>query len=243
MSAESPRVPLVLLPGAMCDHRLFAGQLHALGPGVMVGDLTRSDSIEQMARDVLDAAPERFAVAGLSLGGIVAAEIAHQAPERLHGLALLDTNLAMPDGRQLAQRAQWAHRVRAGEFARVIAEDLVFPMTSKTEHHGVVFDMAYRTGATTFLQQNEALLHRRDRRQDLASITAPTLVACGREDVICPPHIHRDLAARIPGAELIEVDGAGHLATIDQPKALTSAIEHWLTVCAETTTTNRGRQQ
>ena len=242
MSANDREVPLVLLPGSMCDHRLFTDQLEDLGSDVVVGDLTRSDSIEQMALDVLDTAPERFALAGLSLGGIVAAEIAYRAPDRLLGLALLDTNLGLPDGQQLASRAAWARRVRSGEFASVVAEHLVVPMTVHSEHRALVFDMAFRLGAATFLQQNEALLHRRNRRDDLASLSVPILVACGRQDGLCPPHIHRDLVTRTPGAELVVVDDAGHLATIDQPKVLTSALTNWLTICVDTTTTYRGRQ-
>lgn len=242
MSATVREIPLVLLPGSMCDHRLFTDQLDELGPDVVVGDLTRGESIEQMALDVLDAAPERFALAGLSLGGIVAAEIAHCAPHRLHGLALLDTNLALPDGQQLETRAAWARRVRSGEFAAVVAEHLVVPMTVHSEHSALVFDMAFGLGAATFLQQNEALLHRRDRRDDLASLSVPILVACGRQDELCPPQIHRDLATRTPGTEFVVVDDAGHLATIDQPKALTRVLENWLTVCADTTTINKGRQ-
>jgi pimeloyl-ACP methyl ester carboxylesterase len=75
-----------------------------------------------------------------------------------------------------------------------------------------------------------------------ASLTVPILVACGRDDGLCPPHIQHDLVARTPGAELIVVDDAGHLATIDQPKALTTAFENWLAICVDTTTTYRGRQ-
>ena len=242
MSETVRDIPVVLLPGSMCDHRLFTDQVENLGSDVVVGDLTRSDSIEQMALDVLDAAPERFALAGLSLGGIVAAEIASRAPHRLYGVALLDTNLALPDGQQLDARAMWARRVRSGEFASVLAEHLVVPMTVHPEHQSLVSDMAFGLGAAVFLQQNEALLNRRDRRDDLASLSVPILVACGREDEICPAHIHRDLVTRTPGAEMAVVDGAGHLATIDQPQALTRVLENWLTVCVDTTTTYRGRQ-
>ena len=101
MSSSRHHVPLVMLPGSMCDHRLFAHQFEALGPGVVLGDLTQHSSIEDMAEQVLAIAPDRFAVAGLSLGGIVAAEIAARSPERLLGLAVMDTNLAMPDSQQL----------------------------------------------------------------------------------------------------------------------------------------------
>lgn len=244
MSAARRDIPLVMLPDSMCDHRLFAHQLKVLGPGVIVGDLTGGSSIEAMADSILAAAPDRFALAGLSLGGIVAAEIATRAPHRLLGVAVLDTNLALPDGDQLERRAGWARRVRAGEFIKVVAEELVTPMTKFPDVYGaLVFDMACRLGAATFLRQNEALLHRRDRRDDLSKLAVPILVASGRDDGLCPPSLHRDLVARTPGAELVLVDDAGHLATVDQPEALTSVLGSWLSTCAAITTNNRGRIQ
>lgn len=233
-----------MLPGSMCDHRLFEHQMSALGPGVMFGDLTQHASIEEMAEHVLASSPERFAVAGLSLGGIVAAEIAAQAPERLLGVAVMDTNLAMPDSQQLESRRAWARRVRAGEFAGFLADELVEPMTNDPERHGaLVFDMAFGLGPTIFLQQNEALLHRRDRRDDLSSLAVPVLVACGRDDTLCPPAIHHDLAGRRLGAEIVVIEDAGHLATIDQPDVLTRSLGSWRSNCSHNTTINKGRNQ
>ncbi len=236
---------VVLLPGSLCDERLFTAQIDALGADhdVHVGDLTRSSSIEAMADDVLARAPDRFAVAGLSLGGIVATELASRAPERLTGVAVLDTNLAIPDGLQVERRTAWAQRARSGEFAQLIADEFVEPMTADAvAHGGLIFDMAFEAGVTTFLRQNEALLQRRDRRDDLASLSVPVLVAAGREDRMCPPHLHEDLAARTAHAELVLVDGAGHLSTIDQPAALNDALQSWLRRCHTITTTQRGRQ-
>lgn len=242
MIATDLHVPLVMLPGSMCDHRLFAHQLDSFGPSVIVGDLSSASSIEEMAASVLAAAPERFAVAGLSLGGIVAAEIAVQAPERLVGVAVLDTNLARPDNEQLERRAEWADRVRSGDFAGLVADELVRPMSRFPDLHGtLISDMALQTGADTFLQQNEALLHRRDRRDDLAKLSVPIIVAGGRDDVLCPPTLNHELVTRTAGAELIVIDEAGHLATIDQPEALTGVLGSWLKTCAETTTIHKGR--
>lgn len=244
MMTSRDDLPLVMLPGSMCDHRLFEHQFEAFGPGVILGDLTKSSSIEEMADDVLALAPARFALAGLSLGGIVAAEIAARAPERLLGVAVMDTNLAMPDSQQLERRTAWAQRVRAGEFASVLADELVVPMTKYAEIHGsLVFDMAFGLGPSIFLQQNEALLHRRDRRDDLASLQVPVLVACGGADDLCSPMFHRQLAARTPGAELVVIEDAGHLATIDQPREFTSALDSWLSHCSQNTTIHKGKFQ
>lgn len=223
-------LPVVLLPGSMCDAALFSGQLESLGSAASVGDLTRSSTIEAMAADVLYDAPPMFAVVGLSLGGIVAAEVAMQAPSRVTGVALLDTNLALPDGAQQENRRRWRDVVRTGRFDELI--ETVDHLTIDPESHGqTIVDMAKRVGPEAFIRQNEALLHRRDRLNDLASLSCPVLVACGREDQLCPPSMHRDLAGRIPHARLSIVDGAGHLSTIDQPEELTSLLAQWLNLC------------
>lgn len=223
-------LPVVLLPGSMCDAALFAGQLESLGSAASVGEVTKSSTIEAMAAGVLHHAPPVFALAGLSLGGIVAAEVAVQAPNRVAGLALLDTNLGLADDVQLTNRRNWAEVVRSGGFDELI--EAVDHLTVDPQTHGrTIVDMARRIGPEAFLRQNEALLHRRDRRNDLASSSCPVLVACGREDSLCPPAMHRDLANRIPHAQLSIVDEAGHLSTIDQPEELTSLLTEWLNLC------------
>ncbi len=223
-------LPVVLLPGSMCDAALFAGQLESLGSAASVGDLTRSSTIEAMAADVLHHAPPMFAVAGLSLGGIVAAEVAAQAPDRVAGVALLDTNLGFADEAQLENRRGWPEVVRAGGFEALIS--VVGHLTVDPKTHGqAIVEMARRVGPEAFLRQNEALLHRRDRRNDLASLSYPVLIACGREDSLCPPAMHRDLASRTPHAQLSIVDRTGHLSTIDQPEELTSLLTEWLNLC------------
>lgn len=223
-------LPVVLLPGSMCDAALFAGQLEALGATASIGDLTRSSSIEAMAVDVLDDAPPVFAVAGLSLGGIVAAEVAVQAPERVAGVALLDTNLGLADEVQQQNRQLWGELVRAGHFEQIIKT--VDHLTIDADAHGrAIIEMASRVGPEAFVRQNEALLYRRDRRGDLGSLNCPVLIVCGREDELCPPAMHRDIANRIPHARLEIVDRAGHLSTIDQPEELTRLLTQWLNLC------------
>lgn len=228
---------VVCVPGFLCDERLFAAQLRAFQElpqvrSVAVADVTASSSIESMANDVLAAAPERFVVIGLSMGGIVAAQLAHAAPDRLGGVALLDTNLAAPEREQLERRAAWAERVRDGELYRVVVDELVVPLTRNVAANaGLIVDMALQCGADTFERQNEALLHRRDRRDDLLEFPAPVLIACGSEDGLCPPQLHRDLAARTRRAEFAEVEAAGHLSTIDQPNAVSEMLGTWLNCC------------
>ena len=220
--------PVIFLPGSLCDERVFADQLREIDQPCEVADLTLDDSIAAMAIRVLRAAPPRFALVGLSMGGIVASEIARLAPERVLAMALLDTNLGVADDLQLRTRRRWASDVRSGRFAQVV-EELVPALTISPEAHGpLIVEMATAVGPAGFLRQNEALLHRRDQLSIVSRFQGPILIACGSDDRLCSPRVHADLAARFAHARLLVVEQAGHLSSIDQPEALTSGLTDWL---------------
>ena len=220
--------PVIFLPGSLCDERVFADQLREIDQPCEVADLTLDDSIAAMAIRVLLAAPPRFALVGLSMGGIVASEIARVAPERVLAMALLDTNLGVADDLQLRTRRRWASDVRSGRFAQVV-EELVPALTISPEAHGpLIVEMATAVGPAGFLRQNEALLHRRDQLSIVSRFQGPILIACGSHDRLCSPRVHADLAARFAHARLLVVEQAGHLSSIDQPVALTRGLTDWL---------------
>jgi pimeloyl-ACP methyl ester carboxylesterase len=222
--------PLLLLPGSSCDDELFAGEVEQLSRDreVRVVDLGREDSIEAMAEAVLRDAPGTFLIAGLSLGGIVAMEVQHRAPERVESLALLDTNLAAPLDAQLEQRDEWRRAVAAGRFDDVV--DALVPVSTfgRGDLDRVVSAMAHRVGPEVFERQNLALMHRPDRRGLLSSVEVPVLVVCGREDVVCPVALHEELAARAPQGSLTVIEGAGHLAPLDRPGAVAGHVRRWI---------------
>lgn len=225
-------MPVLFLPGSLCDERVFADQLREIDHPSAVADLTLDDSITAMAARAMSEMPPQFAVVGLSMGGIVAAEIADLAPGRVTGMALIDFNLDTPDEAQNRNRRRWASDVRAGHFARVV-EEISPAMSVSPEAHGpLIADMARAVGPAGFLRQNDALLDRRhDRRPIVADFEGPVLIACGRHDQLCPPKLHADLAARARDASLVIAEHAGHLSTIDQPAPLTGAIKSWLQMC------------
>ena len=226
-------VSLVLLPGSACDDRMFASQLAHFGSTATYLPIDDHDTIEALAASVLERAPDRFALMGLSMGGIVAAQVATLAGDRLAGLALFDTNLGLADEQQLEARTRLASDIRAGWFDRVITRAGAARLTADPElHTDLILDMARDAGPQVLLRQNNALLRRRDRRDDLASLRCPTLLACGAEDQLCPPSMHADLQARASGAHLTVIDGAGHLATIDQPAVCNRVLEGWLEMCS-----------
>lgn len=224
--------PLVLVPGLRCDAYLWhavIARLEATAP--VVADVSLDDTIAGMARRILAAAPPRFALAGLSMGGYVALEIIRQAPGRVTHLALLDTN-ARPDSeeKRAARRAEM-DLVRQGKSALV--SRLGLPNLLATAHLGgpiaeAVHEMTMRVPAAVYLRQQEAIMSRRDSRPFLKNIAIPTLVGVGAEDKLIPPALSEEMATAIPGAELVVFANAGHISTLEAPEAVASAMKAWL---------------
>jgi pimeloyl-ACP methyl ester carboxylesterase len=123
---------LVLVPGLACTRALFEPQIAALGTRreIFVADHTRDDTMAAIAARLVAAAPERFALAGLSMGGYIALEVVRQAPERATRLALLDTNAVADtqERRQLREKQIALSRSgRFGEFMEEIWRKAVHP--------------------------------------------------------------------------------------------------------------------
>jgi pimeloyl-ACP methyl ester carboxylesterase len=225
---------LLLLPGLLCDRALWAAQIDALADLAVpvVADLTRADSMAGMAEDALGAAPERFALAGLSMGGYVAFEIMRRAPGRVTHLALLDTS-ARPDPPEMVQRRRDLIALSArGEFRGVTAELLaqwVHPERMKDAAFAErVGAMTRRVGREAFARQQTAIMNRPDSRPGLGAIRAPTLVLCGRQDAATPVERHREIAADIPDSRLVVVEECGHLAPLEKPGEVSAALRAWL---------------
>ena len=226
--------PLVLLPGLLCDQLLFAPQLPALASlrQVLIPDLTQDDSIEGMARRVLDTAPDRFALAGLSMGGYVALEIMRLAPGRVSRLALLDTRARSDTPEETARRQGLLELSAKGEFRGVtprLLPLLIHPdRLADDALTGVVMAMAEAVGREGFFRQQQALIAREDRRDLLGTIAVPTLVLCGREDALTPLAMHLELAAAIREATLVVIPNCGHLAPLERPQPVTRQLLGWL---------------
>ncbi|MEO0484645.1 MAG: alpha/beta fold hydrolase [Pseudomonadota bacterium] len=225
--------PVVFLPGMMCDARLFAHQLDALSRerAVMVAPML-GERIEEIASTILSAAPARFALAGLSMGGIVAMEMCRRAPDRITRLALLDTNPIAESPERSTAREPQIVKVRAGRLADVMRDEMkpqyLAPGPYKAEILQLCMDMAEALGPEVFVHQSRALQRRRDQQATLRKLKVPTLVMCGEHDTLCSPDRHRFMAELIPNAGLSIVAGAGHLPTLEQPHEVTRQIKEWL---------------
>jgi len=226
--------PLVLLPGMMCDARLFQPQIAALSGSrpLMTFPLASQDSVQAMAADVLANAPPVFALAGLSMGGIVAMEVVRQAPERVERLALLDTNPLAETPEVKARRGPQMAAVRDGKLRQVMRDEMKPNYLADGPNQGAILDlcmaMATDLGPDVFLRQSQALMDRPDQTETLKTFAGPSLVLCGREDGLCPVERHQLMHDLLPNSTLNIIEEAGHLPTLEQPDHTTAALIRWL---------------
>jgi len=229
------KIPLLLLGGLLCDRRLWAAQMASLADIAesTVADLTQDASIEAMAQRALAAAPPRFALAGLSMGGYVAQEIMRQAPDRVARLALLDTSARADSPDQRRRRLDLIALSRRGQFhgvTRRLLAQLIHPdRLGDAALVAIIAQMAEAIGVEGFRRQEAAILARRDGCSDLTRITVPALVLCGRDDLLTPPALAEEMAQLIPNAELHMVAHCGHLSTLERPDPVSAALRRWLT--------------
>src|SRR3712207_5650792 len=185
-----------------------------------------------MALRALAAAPPRFAVAGLSMGGYVALEIMRRAPERVARLALLDTSARTDTPDQARRRREAIELAEGGGFEGVadrMLPNLVHP--DRLPDEGLVAAiraMAERLGKDGFLRKQRAIMGRIDSRPHLPRIACPTLVLCGREDASTPLPLSEEMASLIPGARLEVVERCGHMPAMERPAEVTAALRRWL---------------
>lgn len=225
--------PLVLIPGLMCDSRLFGPQIQVLEKSRKISVVVpKQNSIEQMASHVLGSVDGPISVAGLSMGGIVAMEMLRQARDRIQALALLDTTPLADAPENYAVRNRQIEDVRGGRLKDVMREELkpayLVDGPAKQELLELCTDMAELLGPSVFEFQATALRDRSELTNVLKTAPERTLILYGAEDVLCPPQRHLLMHKHIPWANLVEISNAGHLPTLEQPKATTDALQGWL---------------
>jgi pimeloyl-ACP methyl ester carboxylesterase len=237
------KMNILMLPGLLNGASLFEHQADVLAQevGVTIADLTGSDSIAELATDALSqVADGPFVLVGMSMGGYVALEIMRQAPERVFALALLSTS-ARPETREATATRKKLIELGEADFPAVI-EKLVTRMAhpehmNTPEVGGVFHSMATALGYEVFVRQQHAIIGRADSRPTLKKIKCPTLVLCGREDLVTPLDDHQELATGIAGAQLKVIEECGHLSPLEKPEQVTEALREWLgeigVTCAE----------
>jgi pimeloyl-ACP methyl ester carboxylesterase len=226
--------PVYALPGLLDDERLWQHQTAHLAAhhDLVTADLSGHDTIAALAAAALAKAPaERFALVGLSMGGYVAMEIMRQAPERVLALALLDTN-SRPDTAAAIDMRKNMMALAKSDFQTVI--DSLTPRLLHPDHLAdrtivkVIEDMAHSVGPAAFERQQTAIMGRIDSRPSLLRVNCPSLVLCGREDLLTPLELHEEMAGLIPGARLTVIEHCGHMSALEQPQQVSAALAAWL---------------
>lgn len=214
-----PRI--VLVPGLMNDADLWRDQIAALSRVAqpVVADITHGETLSALADAVLKTGGPRFALAGFSLGGIVAQEVLRQAPERVTHLALLDTTARPDDDARRDERARLTALARRPGHFHGFGDNIAraYLSGSNAANEDLVRrirQMTTRLGPEVFVRQS--LIQRPDSRRALRSVRCPCLVLCGAEDSITPPELHREIADLLPDARLVVLPGAGHLSPMEK---------------------------
>ncbi len=228
------RQDLLLIPGLLCSPLLWAPQVTALADiaDITIADHTRDDTIAAIAARILSVAPPTFALAGLSMGGYIAFEIWRQAPERVQRIALLDTRASGDTDEETVRRKDLLALAARGKFTGI--HDRLMPLfvhadrLSDAPLIATIRQMAEDVGRDGFIRQTHALMTRPSSHDTCRSIDVPALVLCGRQDALTPLHMHEEMAALIPDAELSVIEACGHLSTLERPEAVNRALRAWL---------------
>lgn len=230
--SDNTRYPLLLLPGMMCNERLWTGQIQELGHDrdVLVADFTQDNTICALAARAFKSAPEEFILIGLSMGGIVAFEMWRQQPDRIKGMGLMSTNAFEESEARRQNRLGQIKAVHAGHFMDVVVRELKPNyVTDAHKEDAVLMEelvlMAKEVGPEVFEQQSQALMSRTDSLETLATITCPTRVLCGEEDELCPVEFHEFIASAIPGASLQILKKCAHLVSMEAANETTHEIQ------------------
>lgn len=230
-------IPLILLPGLACDEALFRDQIPALAPlgPLHVSDVHRHETtLPAMATALLAAHPGPLALAGSSMGGMLALEAWRQAPARVRGLALLGTTARADTPELLQLRRAAIDLFAAGRMDEVLLANVLFAFhPSNADRLAADYlAMVRRAGAARLIVQNRAVMAREDLRPLLATVRCPVLVMVGDSDRLTPPDCSQEIAAAIPQARFERLSDCGHLLTWERAEAVTAALRAWWTALA-----------
>ncbi|MDS2173691.1 alpha/beta hydrolase [Nesterenkonia sp. CL21] len=227
--------PVVLLPGMNCSSRMWSPVIDGLEARGYSREIRcetlAGSSLEACAEELLERLPDRFALAGLSLGGIVAMALVRAAPSRVSRLCLMATNPRGPRTDQLEAWGSLRERLRAGETARQIQLELLPVLLAADRREALddlVLQMADDVGECALEEQLRMQSTRIDERAALAQIDIPTTILAGGRDLLCPVTTHQEMASLVSGSQLIVLPHRGHLLTLEDPQSVASALDTWL---------------
>ena len=223
-----------MVPGMMCDERIFSPQIEELSKNleVTVADISSFPTVRELASDLLKKAPKSFSLLGHSMGGIVAMEIYSQEPNRIEKLILMDTNPKAELDEVKLKREPQIKDVREGKLLEVMRDEMKPNYLAESENKSsvldVCMDMALSLGPDVFISQSRALQKRTDQLNTIQSMNIPVLIMCGSEDKLCTVERHEMMHNMISDSDLKIINNAGHMPTLEQPRETTEVLKEWL---------------
>ena len=227
------RIPLLLIPGLVSTRLMWEAQIQGLADiaDCWVTPLPAYDDLEKMAREILANAPEKFAVAGHSLGGYLCFELFRLAPDRILQMGLFSTTCD-PETAQVSQRRAVMNEdaEKQGFLAMIRASTPRFVVKNERgqEVEKLMEKQAFEVGQTAFFQHQKAATNRSNYRNLLPNITCPTLVLAGKQDIVTRPSVQRCMAKSIPQGIFHAIDGAAHMMTMEQADQTIDLMRNWL---------------
>jgi len=240
---------LLLIHGFPLDQRMWDAQLAGLTDQVRViapdlrgfgrsaaapfaGPLTMEQHADDLA-GLLDALGiGRAVVVGLSMGGYIAFAFWRRHAARVQALVLADTRAEGDSPQAQANRDASAAKVRLAGVGAIAGDMLPRLLAPASLAHPRLAErmraMMARQPAETVIAALAGLRDRADSRPTLPTISAPTLVLVGEQDVLTPPADATAMAAAIPGARLVVVPDAGHMSPLENPRAVNTALRSFL---------------
>ncbi len=228
------REPLVLIPGLMADARVFLPQLVRLGAdrAMQVALATKGETVEQMSEAIIPGLPEKFALLGHGLGGDIALDIIRRVPDRVTRVILLATDPLSEPPQAAAARESRIVAAKSGRLAEAMREEVplaaIVDAPWRDEIMALIKDMALGLGEGVFLRQSRALQRRPDQQKTMRRVKLPVLVIAGEADTLVPMRRQEFTANLMPYGKMVVIEAAGHLATLEQPEAVSEAIAAFL---------------
>lgn len=230
---EIVKETLVLIPGFLCDETVWKSQVEVLEPyaEIVIPSFSGKYSLKGMAQQILDHAPQQFSLVGHSLGGRIAFEIIHLAPQRINKMAVMDTGVHPVLSGELEKR-QKILEIAQQQGMEAFAQQWVPPMISRAHHHDkalvqALHDMTIRFSVEDCENQINASLSREDQSKYLPHINKNILLICGDEDTWSPVDQHLEMQASLLHSDLRIIKDCGHMTTMEKPQQVNQILLDW----------------
>lgn len=222
------KIPLILVSGLLCNELVWTHQIRHLNDLAAIKVICPSQETPQkMVEEILNRAPNRFALAGHSMGGWICLELMRHAPERVIKLCLLNTTAKPDTPIKKAKRKEMIQTVENGQFSKIV-DELVNNFVYKESIKERVRKMLFEVGKQAFIRQEKSMLLRSECQSILPTIRCPTLVIHAENDKIFTLDDHQEIANHVINSKLSILEDCGHMSSMEKPEIITSLLRSWL---------------